>query len=81
MTQPAETQTIETTRELGQALDELDRVIHRSKAVLGRLQQPSKEAQKNGWNAIKGLWKGRVVEDAVTYQRRVRDEFEEHAGV
>jgi len=38
-------------------------------------------AQKNGWNAIKGLWKGRVVEDAVTYQRRVREEFEEHAGV
>ena len=81
MTQPTETQTIETSLELEQALDELDRVIHRSKVVLERARQPSKGAQKNGWNAIKGLWKGRVVEDAVTYQRRVREEFEEHAGV
>lgn len=73
--QPAITNTIEvTTTALERALEELDQVIHRSKALLQRTRKPSMEEQLQAWEAGCGLWKGKITEDPVAYQRRIRDE-------
>ena len=71
-----------TAQELAHALDELDRVIHRSKALLQRVQSsPVKQPKKDPWEAVKGMWKGRDIGDAVHYQRQVRDEWNDHVAV
>lgn len=78
------TQTIETPiLDLEHALEELDRVIHRSRALLQRARVKERGAGKitDPWKAVQGIWKDRDVGNAVEYQRKMRDEFEQHAGV
>ena len=70
-----------TTTTLERALEELDQVIHRSKAILQHARKSSVEERLRAWKAIKGLWKDRTIGDAIEYQRKMRDEFEEHSGV
>jgi len=63
-----------TTTALERALEELDQVIHRSKALLQHTRKSSVEEQLRAWEAGCGLWKGKITEDPVVYQRRIRDE-------
>lgn len=63
-----------TTTALERALEELDQVIHRSKAILQHARKPGVEERLQAWKSIRGLWKGKIVEDPVAYQRRIRDE-------
>lgn len=74
--QPSTTNTMEvTTTALERALEELDQVIHRSKALLQRAHKPAAiEERLRAWEAGCGLWKGKITEDPVAYQRRIRDE-------
>lgn len=72
MMQP--TSTAHTTYDLARALDEMDRLIHRSKALLGHVQKPSVEERLRAWKSVRGILKGKIVEDPVAYQRRIRDE-------
>ena len=55
-------------------IEELDRLVHRIKT---QLQTPQKN---NGvllhWRAIRGILKGKITEDPLVYQRRVRAESE-----
>ena len=68
MTPP--TSSTQITTELERALDELDRLIHRSKALL----RPA--PMYNAWEAGRGLLKGKIVEDPLAYQKRIRGEEE-----
>ena len=63
-----------TTTALERALEELDQVLHRSKALLQHTRKSSVEEQLRAWEAGCGLWKGKITEDPVVYQRRIRDE-------
>lgn len=63
-----------TTHDLARALDEVDRLIHRSKALLQHVRKPSTEERLRVLEAGYGLWKGKITEDPVIYQRRIRDE-------
>lgn len=63
-----------TTHDLAHALEEMDRLIHRSKALLQHVQKSSIEERLRAWESGCGLLKGKITEDPVAYQRRVRDE-------
>lgn len=73
--QPSATNTSEvTTTALEHALEELDQVIHRSKALLQHARKPSAAERLQAWESVRGILKGKIVEDPVAYQRRIRDE-------
>lgn len=59
---------------LEHALEDLDQMIHRSKALIQRTHQSSIEERLRAWEAGCGLLKGKITEDPVIYQRRIRDE-------
>ena len=69
--------------ELEEALDALDRLIHRSKTLLH--DSPTKQLKITGtekaWRAVKGLWQHRDAGDALQYQQNIREELERHSGV
>lgn len=64
----------QTTHDLEHTLDEMDRLIHRSKALLQRAHKPLVEERLKAWELVRGILKGKIVEDPVAYQRRIRDE-------
>ena len=72
MMQP--TASNQTTYDLEHALDEMDRLVHRSKALLQHVRKPSIEERLRAWESGCGLLKGKITEDPVAYQRRIRDE-------
>ncbi len=63
-----------STTALERALEELDQVIHRSKALLQHAHTPAVEERLRAWESGCGLLKGKITEDPVAYQRRIRDE-------
>lgn len=70
-------QILENTTELERVLEELDRVIHRSRALLHGVRSGAKGMsleKRKAWESLAGLWKGRITEDPLAYQRRVRAE-------
>ena len=54
--------------ELLRLVDELDRVIHRVRPT------QKKNPQSDLWQSLQGLWKGKLSEDPLAYQRRIRNE-------
>ena len=55
-------------------IEELDRLVHRIKT---QLQAPQKDkGALLHWRAIKGILKGKIIENPLAYQRRVRTESE-----
>ena len=55
-------------------IEELDRLVHRIKMQL-EVPQRDKGALSH-WRAIKGILKGKLTEDPLAYQRRIRAESE-----
>lgn len=55
-------------------IEELDRLVHRIKTQL-QTPQKNKDVLLH-WRAIRGILKGKITEDSLTYQRRVRSESE-----
>ena len=62
------------TSALEKTLEELDQMVHRSKALLQRVHTSSVEERLKAWESVKGILKGKIDEDPVVYQRRIRDE-------
>ena len=55
-------------------LEELDRLVHRIKT---QLQTSQKEhGMLSHWRSIRGILKGKITEDPLAYQRRIRAESE-----
>lgn len=62
----------QTLREL---LDELGRLVYRSKILLDRTPSlGGMVTDQEAWKRGRGLWKGRITEDPLQYQRRLRAE-------
>lgn len=68
--------TLADTEILTRELDELDRVLHRVRTRLQGL--PKKKSQLEHWREMKGILKGKITEDPLTYQRRIRAESERY---
>lgn len=68
--------TLADTETLTRELDELDRVLHRVRIRLQGL--PKKKSQLEHWREMKGILKGKITEDPLTYQRRIRAESERY---
>ena len=65
---------VATTNTIARDLDELDRLVHRIKT---QLQTPSRnDGQVLHWRAMRGILKGKITEDPLAYQRRIRAESE-----
>lgn len=70
MQQPTYTTNPTLTRDI----EELDRLVHRIKK---QLQAPKTEKGiLLHWRAMRGILKGKITEDPLAYQRRVRAESE-----
>ena len=69
------TQTIKTKHQkLHDVLRELDRLVHCSQALLYRTDIGSATPKINLWQTAHALWKGKIKEDPLQYQRRIRSE-------
>lgn len=64
-----------TTQEmLTHDIDELDRLVHRIRI---QLQRSGKEYDMlSHWRSMRGILKGKIIEDPLAYQRRIRTESE-----
>ena len=63
-----------STDALTRDIDELDRLVHRIKT---QLQAPQKDkGVLSHWRAIRGVLKGKLTENPLEYQRRIRAESE-----
>ena len=66
--------TTSTSNTITRDLEELDRLVHRIKM---QLHAPSKDkSQLYHWRGMRGILKGKIVEDPLVYQRRIRAESE-----
>ena len=62
------------TNTITRDLEELDRLVHRIKT---QLQTHSKDVGRlSHWRAIRGILKGKITEDPLAYQRRIRTDSE-----
>lgn len=71
MPQPSTTMN---TQLLERELNELDRLLHRIKEQLRTPQESG--VRLSHWRAIRGILKGKLTEDPLAYQRRIRAESE-----
>ncbi len=64
-----------TVTDLEHTLREIDRLIHHSQELL-RHTIPAQgiSGVARAWEAAAGLWKGKLTEDSLVYQRRIRNE-------
>ncbi|MDO8505140.1 MAG: hypothetical protein Q7S48_00975 [bacterium] len=63
-----------TTNTITRDLEELDRLVHRIKT---QLQSSSKDMGRlSHWRAMRGILKGKITEDPLAYQRRIRADSE-----
>ena len=69
---PTDTTDVET---ISRELDQLDEILHRLKGRLGTI--PEKKTSSSSYLALRslrGILKGRITEDPLQYQRRIRAE-------
>ena len=60
---------------LEQTLEELDRLVHHSKDLLRRGQKTTATIPAmRAWGKAAGLWKGKIIENPLAYQQRIRSE-------
>lgn len=67
-------ETAAVTNTITRDLEELDRLVHRIKM---QLHPPIKDMGRlSHWRAMRGILKGKITEDPLAYQRRIRAESE-----
>ena len=68
--------TLTDTKTIAYELDELDRLLHR---IRMRIATPKTQAaQLSHWREMRGILKGKITEDPLVYQRRIRAESERY---
>lgn len=66
--------TITDPQTLGRELDELDRLIHRIKERLSTPKDLHRVSSYDALRKLRGILKGKLVEDPLHYQQRIRAE-------